>query len=433
MVNELETALLAAIIQRGGDDTLAKLNEDDFANINNKKVFETVKHLWLTGETISPANVKAAEQKIVISDIIKMDSIVAATKDEVDKMAARVKNISAIRKINKLTSTIKSDIKAGEDAKSIKTKIYEGLEAIDTDIQSTRVKNLKSVLFETIDWIEEQHIKAKKNDLLLTGIPDLDYYTGGLFDGEMTVIAARPSVGKTALGLYIATKLAKEGRKVHFVSREMSGNAIGMRILSMASGVNTGQIKAGKINDAQWTRLGHAVGEYSTSDLIIDTESKTPSDIKAITKELQAKDGLDLIVIDYLQILTPDGRHNTREQEVASISRNLKNLSLDINKPVIVLAQLNRNAENKRPVLSDLRESGAIEADADNIWFLHYPTENQLSNSQKDKFITCKRNNARYMEIHIGKHRNGPVGMIDVLFDPGKMKFIGFVKEGKTA
>lgn len=433
MVNQLETALLAAIIQRGGDDVLAKLTEDDFTNINNKKVFTTVKHLWLTGETVSPATVKAADQRILISDIIKMDSMIAATKDEVDKMAARVKNISAIRKINKLTSTIKSDIKAGEDAKAIKTKIYEGLEAIDTDIQSTRVKSLKSVLFETIDWIEEQHIKAKKNDLLLTGIPDLDYYTGGLFDGEMTVIAARPSVGKTALGLYIATKLAKEGRKVHFVSREMSGNAIGMRILSMASGVNTGQIKAGKINDAQWTRLGHAMGEYSTSDLIVDTESKTPSDIKAVTKELQAKDGLDLIVVDYLQILTPDGKNNTREQEVASISRSLKNLSLDINKPVIVLAQLNRNAENKRPVLSDLRESGAIEADADNIWFLHYPTENQLSNSQKDKFITCKRNNARYMEIHIGKHRNGPVGMIDVLFDPGKMKFIGFAKDEKTA
>lgn len=433
MVNELETALLAAIIQRGGDDTLAKLNEDDFTNINNKKVFEVVKHLWLTGETISLASVKAAEQSIVIADIIKMDSMIAATKDEVDKMAAQVKNISAIRKINKLTSAIKSDIKAGEDAKAIKTKIYEALDNIESDIQNTKIKNLKTVLFETTEWIESQFIKAEKNDLLLTGIPDLDYYTGGLFDGEMTVIAARPSVGKTALGLYIATKLAKEGRKVHFVSREMSGNAIGMRILSMASGVNTGQIKAGKINDTQWERLGKAMGKYSTSDLIIDTESKTPSDIKAVTKEIQAKYGLDLIVVDYLQILTPDGKNNTREQEVASISRNLKNLSLDINKPVIVLAQLNRNAENKRPVLSDLRESGAIEADADNIWFLHYPTENQLSNSQKDKFITCKQNNCRYMEIHIGKHRNGPVGMIDVLFDPGKMKFVGFVKDEKTA
>jgi len=197
----------------------------------------------------------------------------------------------------------------------------------------------------------------------------------------------------------------------------------------MASGIDTGRIKAGKITEEQWQKIAKALGAYSTSNLIIDTDSKTPSDIKAVTKEIQAKDGLDLVIIDYLQILTPDGRHNTREQEVASISRSLKNLSLDLNKPVIVLAQLNRNAENKRPTLADLRESGAIEADADNVWFLHYPTENQLYDNQKNKFMVCKNNNYEYMEIIIGKHRNGPVGMIDVIFDPGKMRFIGFKKD----
>lgn len=426
---DIETALLAAIIQRGGDDVLSKLNEDDFANINNKKVFETVKHLWLKGETISPSSVYAANSDVSMAEIISMDDMVLATKDEIDKMAAKVKNISALRKINKLTLDIQKDIKTNKDAKAIKTKIFEALDTIDIDIQNVKIKNLKTVLFETADWIENQYIKARDNDLMLTGIPDLDYCTGGLFDGEMTVIAARPSVGKTALGLFIAIKLAREGRKVHFVSREMSSNAIGMRILSMASGIDTGRIKAGKITEEQWQKIAKALGAYSTSNLIIDTDSKTPSDIKAVTKEIQAKDGLDLVIIDYLQILTPDGRHNTREQEVASISRSLKNLSLDLNKPVIVLAQLNRNAENKRPTLADLRESGAIEADADNVWFLHYPTENQLYDNQKNKFMVCKNNNYEYMEIIIGKHRNGPVGMIDVIFDPGKMRFIGFKKD----
>lgn len=425
----IETALLAAIIQRGGDDVLSKLNEDDFANINNKKVFETVKQLWLKSETISPSSIYAANSDVSMADIISMDDMVLATKDEIDRMAAKVKNISALRKINKLTLDIQKDIKTSKDAKAIKTKIFEALDTIDIDIQNVKIKNLKTVLFETTDWIESQYIKAQQNDLMLTGIPDLDYCTGGLFDGEMTVIAARPSVGKTALGLFIAIKLAREGRKVHFVSREMSSNAIGMRILSMASGIDTGRIKAGKITEEQWQKIARALGAYSTSNLIVDTDSKTPSDIKAVAKELQAKDGLDLVIIDYLQILTPDGRHNTREQEVASISRSLKNLSLDINKPVIVLAQLNRNAENKRPTLADLRESGAIEADADNVWFLHYPSENQLYDKQKNKFMVCKNNNYEYMEIIIGKHRNGPVGMIDVIFDPGKMKFIGFKKD----
>ena len=216
---DIETALLSAIIQRGGDDVLSKLNEDDFANINNKKVFETVKQLWLKSETISPSSIYAANSDVSMADIISMDDMVLSTKDEIDRMAAKVKNISALRKINKLTLDIQKDIKTSKDAKAIKTKIFEALDTIDIDIQNVKIKNLKTVLFETADWIENQYIKARDNDLMLTGIPDLDYCTGGLFDGEMTVIAARPSVGKTALGLFIAIKLAREGRKVHFVSR----------------------------------------------------------------------------------------------------------------------------------------------------------------------------------------------------------------------
>lgn len=170
MVNQLETALLAAIIQRGGDDTLAKLNVDDFANINNKKVFETAKQLWLKGETISPSSIYAANPDVNMADIISMDDIVLATKDEIDKMAARVKNISAIRKISKLTADIKKDIKANKDAKEIKTKIFEVLDTIDTDIQNTKVKSLKTILLDTTEWIESQFIKAKKDDLMLTGV-----------------------------------------------------------------------------------------------------------------------------------------------------------------------------------------------------------------------------------------------------------------------
>lgn len=433
-MHELETALLAAIIQRGGDDVLAKLNEDDFLNINNKKAFATIKHLWIKGEEISPVTIKTESPEIAIADILKMDDVILATKDEIDKVTEKIKNQSALRKINKLLSKTKKAMQDENDAKTIKTQIYEDLEKINTDIDKSKIKDLKTVILETTDWIEEQYFKAKDNDLMFTGIPDLDYYTGGIFDGEMTVIAARPSVGKTALGLYIALKLSQEGRKIHFISREMSHRALGMRVISMASGISTGKIKSGKLNNKDWQRMGQAMNMYyDNPNLKIDTDSKTPSDIKAATKELQAKSGVDVVIIDYLQILTPDGRHNNREQEVASISRSLKNLSLDLNKPVIVLAQLNRNAENKRPSLADLRESGAIEADADNVWFLHNPTENQLDEEKLSRYRACRMNGYRYLEIIIGKHRNGPVGMLDVIFNPSRMHFVGFSNQEESA
>lgn len=423
-------ALLAGIIQRGGDDTLAKLTEDDFININNKKILSTLQHMWMESKPISFATVKAEKPDLIIHNILSADDLIIATKTEIEELASAMKNASALRKINKLTNVIKHSIKTENDAKAVKTKILETLSSINTDIYTTNTKDLKTVLFETTEWVEKQYKKAKESDLMLTGIPDLDYYIGGLFDGEMTVIAARPSVGKTALGLYTALRLSKQGHKVLFVSREMSHTALGMRIMSVASGIDTGKIKAGILTDKDWVSLAQSFSKYDNTNLIIDTTSKTPLDIKTIARELEAKNGLDLIIIDYLQILSPDGKHNNREQEVASISRNLKSLSLDMDKPILVLAQLNRNAQNKRPTLADLRESGAIEADADNVWFLHYPSENQLnSNEQKDRFMMCRQKGFRYTEIIIGKHRNGPVGMLDVLFDPRKMQFSGFAKD----
>lgn len=433
-MHELETALLASIIQRGGDDVLTKLDEDDFVNLNNKRTFTAVKNLWLKGSEISPITVKAEDQQIAIANILEMDDVILATKDEIDKVTEKIKNQSALRKIQRLLNKIKHTMQEQKDAKAIKTQIYEDLEKIDTNIDKGKIKDLKTVIFEATGWIEEQYFKAKSNDLMLTGIHDLDYYTGGIFDGEMTVIAARPSVGKTALALYIALKLSHEGRKVHFVSREMSHNALGMRIISMASGVSTGKIKSGHLTDDDWKKIGKSMNKfYNNKNLKIDTDSKTPSDIKAATKELQTKSGVDVVIIDYLQILTPDGKHSNREQEVASISRSLKNLSLDLNKPVIVLAQLSRKAENKRPTLGDLRESGAIEADADNIWFLHNPTIDQLDEDKMTRYRACKSSGYRYLEIIIGKHRNGPVGMIDVIFDPSRMMFIGFSNREETA
>jgi replicative DNA helicase len=429
-MQEIENALLATIIQCGSCNVIAKLTEDDFSSYNNKAIFATIKRLWLEKKPISLALVKKETPQAQISDIVTAIETITADQAEIEELAKALKNAAAMRKLSNLCALIKTELAKTKDAREIKNKIYDALESINIDTGTQKIKDLKTITLETFDWIEKQYNKANEGDLLRTGILDLDYYTGGLYDGEVTIIAARPGVGKTALGLYVALEAARNGRKVLFISREMSEIALGIRLCSIVSGVDTGKIKAGRLTDDDWVTLASVLKKLTNTNLIIDTASRTPAEIKAIAKEMQARQGLDLLVVDYLQLLQPDSKHEIREQEVASISRALKTLALDINKPILVLAQLNRNAENKRPSLGDLRESGSIEADADNVWLLHYPTTKEVDDDKKDLVINCKKKNVRYMEIIIAKHRNGPVGTVDVIFDSRKMRFYGISKEG---
>lgn len=245
-----------------------------------------------------------------------------------------------------------------------------------------------------------------------TGLTYLDKMTSGLHGGELIIIAARPSMGKTAFSLNIAQHMAIKLKKtVAYFSLEMSQQAVMMRVLAAEARINMKDLRSGKLPDTAWPKLIHAAGLVSESKLYVDeTSGLSPLELRSRCRRLKAQHGLDCIVIDYLQLMKLKEKVESREREVSEISRTLKAIAKELDVPVIALAQLNRGVEGrteKRPMLSDLRESGSIEQDADVIMMLY-------RDDYYDKDDPDKKGLA---EVIIGKQRNGPTGTVRLTFE----------------
>lgn len=426
----VETAVLAALIRRGGDECILNLAPEHFANQKNARLFEVIKDFYTQGKEINVVTVgkKFGEIAYVVNVADAYDYLLG-TKQELDEHVAMLKKEYAARKLRAILMKKLNDLKES-DPLAVKAEILAELENIRCADEKEEGNNLKNVLFDTLEWIEEQWQKGKEDKIFKLHLPDLQEITGGLHNGEMTIVAGRPGTGKTALALDIVLNAAKRGKKTLFISREMSRIALGLRLFAASSGIDTGRLKAGKLKEEDFRALAKALGPLGELDVIIDTKSKHVSEIRVVAKEIQARDRLDLIAIDYLQLLQAEKRYDTREQEVAAISRNLKELANDLDIPILVLAQLNRNAEGKRPTNGDLRESGAIEQDADNIWLLYAPDESDVKDEMKHIYRKLRGRGARFIELIISKHRNGPVGSVYMGFLPSKMMFFNFPKGG---
>lgn len=257
-----------------------------------------------------------------------------------------------------------------------------------------------------------------------SGFETLDNMTSGFHENELIIIAARPSMGKTALGLNIALHAAlREKKKVAFFSVEMAKEALMMRLLSNLAEIHAAKMRTGGLSDQDWPKLIDAATKLSETSLFLDDSSMlTPLDIRAKVRRMKKKHGLDLIVVDYLQLMTAGKKVESREREVSEISRLLKAVAKELNIPVIALAQLNRGVEgrsDRRPILSDLRESGSIEQDADLIMMLY-----RESYYEPDKVEL--KNKA---EIIITKQRNGPTGHINLAWFPEYGRFTNPITE----
>lgn len=249
---------------------------------------------------------------------------------------------------------------------------------------------------------------------LITGLPtgfyDFDMMTAGLQPSDLIIVAARPSMGKTAFVLNIALNVAlEEGKSVAIFSLEMSKEQLAMRMLSTVAKVDFRKLKTGNISRDEWRRIVDAADELSEAPIYIDdTPAMSVLEMRAKARRLQADKGLDLLIVDYLQLMRGRGRVESRQQEISEISRSLKGLAKELNVPVIAVSQLSRAVEarsDKRPQLSDLRESGAIEQDADVVVFIY-----------RDEVYNRNTSEPNVAEIIIGKQRNGPTGTVKLVF-----------------
>lgn len=275
------------------------------------------------------------------------------------------------------------------------------------DLMSNRVRRLEYL---------HQHRGAILG--IPTGFGVLDQMTGGLQRSDLIILAARPGVGKTSLALSLAANAAlRYGQRVAMYSLEMSKEQLGDRLLSMIARVDQSRLRTGWIEDDEWEQIVDASDKLAEASIWIDdTAGITPRDMSNRARRLQSEHGVDLIIVDYLQLMQSDGKkHENRVQEVSEISRSLKGLARELNVPVLALSQLSRAVEsrqNKVPLLSDLRESGSIEQDADIVMFIY---RDELYNPESER-----RNIA---DVIVAKHRNGPVGEISLHFDPTQTRF----------
>ena len=275
------------------------------------------------------------------------------------------------------------------------------------------------MVLNALDRIE----KASRTKGSVTGIPtgfiDLDYKLSGLQPSDLVLVAARPSMGKTAFVLNIAQHVAfRQNKNVAIFSLEMSKEQLMNRLFSLEAHVDAQLIRTGNLKDTDWEKLIEGAGIIGKSNLIIDdTSGISVSELRSKCRKYKLEHGLDLVIIDYLQLMTGSvGRSNeSRQQEISEISRSLKGIARELNVPVVALSQLSRAVEqrtDKRPMLSDLRESGAIEQDADVVMFIY--RDDYYNPDSKDKNIA---------EIIIGKQRNGPIGTVRLAWIPQYTRF----------
>jgi replicative DNA helicase len=276
---------------------------------------------------------------------------------------------------------------------------------------------IRQVLSDYYDRVDDLSKRPGEIFGVPTGFIDLDRMLSGLQPSDLLIIAGRPGQGKTGFLLSVAKNAALTHKKhVAIFSLEMSNEQVVQRLLAQETGIDSQRMRTGKLNDDEWPLFTHAIEVMSDTKIFLDdTPAITPLQLRTKCRRLHLEFGLDLIILDYLQLMGGDTRTENRVQEVSYISRNLKVLARELNVPVLAAAQLSRAVEqrsDKRPVLSDLRESGSLEQDADIVMFIYRPDQ-----YEKD---TAKQNIA---EIIVAKHRNGPVGSVELIFRSALAKF----------
>ena len=407
---EIEKAVLYYIIFEKADYLI---REDDFAFERNKKIAKAIIELREAKQDISILSVKGrikANQSQVLEYISKIgDNIYGSKADEIYK---KLIQLSQKRKMFDLAHNILENIE-NEDIETYSQKVIKDIN--DITKQTQKEESLTEQISNTLTEIEANW--RNRNDYsLYTGILDLDKKTCGLHNQELTIIGARPGVGKTTLALQIAEKIAMNNKNVLFISLEMSEVQLIQKMIAKEGNINSYKMRMGTLEDKDFETITQVASNISQMNMTINTKIRNIQQIELQCRKLKNKNKLDLVVIDYIQLLKSNEKFNLREQEVADISRRLKLLSLELNIPIIALCQLNRNANNAEPTLADLRESGSLEQDADNILFLYQDSEQDIQNN----IVTIK----------LAKQRAGEIGKVKVKFEKNTSRFKNIVYGG---
>ena len=420
---DAERSVLGAVLQDPAAATLVfeTLMPDDFYSAEHREIFDGMRALHIGGSPIDVMTVGNELARRGTLDGVGGTAYLLQAYQYVPTTANTRSYVNIVLEKSTLRKLIAACRRIQEQCYSqldpLQTVLHDAERAI-FDIVMKRggadtLMPLNTVLSLTFDKIEEMSRLKGKLSGVPTGLYDLDRMLTGFHGGELIIAGARPAMGKTSLALGISQFAATQSHKcVAIFSMEMPCEQIGLRILCNASSINMQRVRSGMLSDDEWIKLGDTLNQLSGCRMFIDdTSGLTPSQLRSRCRRLMMEQGLDLIVIDYLGLMGADRRVENRQLEVSEISRGLKAIALELKVPVLACAQLaraNTARPDKRPLLSDLRDSGSIEQDADVVMFIHREGYYQTSTQEENKVD----DNAG--EIIVAKQRNGPVGTVNV-------------------
>ena len=426
---EAEASLLGAVLI--DTDAIVKIadtvSKEDFYEDRHKRIYEAVLQLY---EKHSPIDVLTLSDQLRSTGFLDMVGGASylteltnfvPTAAHVEQYAEIVSQKSLRRRLIKSSQDI---VGLGYDEAKNLQELIEEAETSLFEVSKRHIKqdvtSLETILSESFDRLDELHKDKGKIRGVPTGFKDLDNILAGLQRSDLFILAARPSMGKTALALNIAHNVAvKSGLPVLMFSLEMSKEQLVDRMLAMESGVDAWALRTGNLTDSDFEKIGQAMGTLSEDQIYIDdSPGITVSDLRTKSRREAHQRELGLIIVDYLQLMSGGSRYggeSNRVQEISEISRGLKGIARELNVPLLALSQLSRSVENRSPQipqLSDLRESGSIEQDADVVAFIY-----------REEYYNPESDRKNVTDIFIKKHRNGPTGAVELYFDREKQRF----------
>lgn len=399
------------------------LNEGDFYNDLHRKMFNAIRTLFSLNKPIDLLTVTETLEtsENVDAETIKYIASIYANNEGLssnqDTYIDILKEKSILRSLAEFSDEIKAlSLEDKSPAKNVLEKAEKGLFEISQGGLRNSLTALDVIMSDTVQTIMKRVQNRGELSGVTTGFTDLNSLLGGFQKSDLLLLAARPSMGKTALAVNLAVNAAKAGKKVAMFSLEMSKTQIGQRILASFAQMNLSSLFKGELEGQDLVNLITASNELSKYSLHIDdTAAISLIELKAKLRRLKMEEGLDLVVVDYLQLMTTGERIENRVQEISQISRGLKAIAKELDVPVLALSQLSRALEqrpDKRPKLSDLRESGAIEQDADIVMFLY-----------RDYVYNKETENPNLAEVIVSKHRNGPIGVVNLIWKDEYTRF----------
>ena len=432
---EAEENILRRMFKSTGtaEDAINELSGTDFSDITLGRLFSAIKLVLQDGRQVDFATVDAAfsqrfpksseQMRERMVDLVSPKPYTLESGQSIADHIRIVKELSArrnaIRQIDELANGLKDPAKSIDETLAQLREAADKMNAGDKDWES-----IGSVLLNSYDYIgDRQNGKIKS---ITTGISGLDRIIGGFFGGELTVVAARPSVGKSAFAMNVALAAAGKGFKVGLVSLEMTDIGFGQRIYSRGTGIDGSRIRAAKIDPEEWTRMCEAMKALST--LPVEFMFRTPyiEDICNAVRRRAKRGEMGILILDYIGITQTRKRFRELREKIGYITWSLKQLALQANIPVIALAQVNRDAQGQMPTMANLRDSGNIEQDADNIIFLHKPMDPNDTSLKGDesKYMQGRINQGKpFVVLNVAKQRQGKTGCVTVEFNQENMTY----------